>query len=93
MTRQASITRMVPDTVSHSVLASSWLFTILWTVALAATGAWAWSHNKRQAVYIVEVFDGSRFYTRWFERLGASPDTVLTAGILAPIFVQSVFVR
>ncbi len=31
----------------------------------------------------VAVFAGIHFYTQWFERLGASAETVLIAGLLA----------
>jgi hypothetical protein len=34
-------------------------------------------------VNVVAVFGGIHFYTQWFERLGASAETVLIAGLLA----------
>ena len=35
---------------------------------------------------LLSVFGGIHFYTQWFERLGASPATVLVAGLLALTF-------
>ncbi|MDH4187552.1 MAG: hypothetical protein OEV08_11185 [Nitrospira sp.] len=69
-----------------TLLASSWLFTVVWALALAVTGAWAWSRNRRWVVNVVAVFGAIHFYTQWFERLGASPGSVLTAGVLALVF-------
>jgi len=36
-------------------------------------------------VNTVAVFGAIHFYAQWFERLGASPGSVLTAGLLALI--------
>ena len=67
-------------------LASSLVFSVLWAIALVITGGWAWSQNRRWVVNIVAVFCAIHFYTQWFERLGASPSSVLTAGVLALAF-------
>lgn len=66
-----------------NILASSLVFSALWAIALAATGVWAWSQNRRWVVNVVAVFGAIHFYTQWFERLGASPGSVLTAGVVA----------
>ena len=68
------------------MLASGGLFAVVWALALAITGAWAWSQNRRWVVNTVAVFGAIHFYTQWFERLGASPGSVLTAGLLALVF-------
>lgn len=60
-----------------------WIFAILWAIALIGAGVWAWKRNRRWLVNIVAVFGAIHFYTQWFERLGASAETVLIAGILA----------
>ncbi len=62
---------------------ADWVFAMLWAIALIATGAWAWKHNRRWVINVVAVFGAIHFYTQWFERLGASPETVLIAGLLA----------
>jgi hypothetical protein len=64
---------VIPDTV----------FAIAWAIALIATGIWGWKQNSRWMVNIVATFGGIHFYTQWFEHLGASPGTVLIAGLLA----------
>lgn len=63
-----------------------WVFSALWAMALVASGVWAWQQNRRWLVNVVAVFGAIHFYTQWFERLGASPATVLVAGLLALVF-------
>lgn len=58
-------------------------YAFLWAVGLIAAGIWAWRRNRRWLVNVVAVFGAIHFYTQWFERLGASPATVLLAGLLA----------
>ena len=65
------------------IVIADWVFASLWAVALIAAGAWAWKRNRRWLVNVVAVFGGIHFYTQWFERLGASAQTVLIAGLLA----------
>ena len=60
-----------------------WVFTIGWAVGLLATGVWAARANKRWVVNLLAVFGAIHFYTQFFERLGASPGTVLVAGLAA----------
>lgn len=58
------------------------VFSIVWALALIATGIWAARVNRRWLVNIVAVFGAIHFYTQWFERLGASPLSVLLGGVL-----------
>jgi len=68
------------------IVIDDWVIAITWAVALLATAAWAWSSNRRWVLNVSAVFAGIHFYTQWFENLGASPSTVLVAGILALSF-------
>ena len=68
---------------SGEIFAPDWVFASLWAIVLVATGIWAWKYNKRWLVNVVAVFGGIHFYTQWFERLGASAETVLIAGLIA----------
>ena len=70
-----------PDT--GKLIISDSIFAILWAVALLATAIWSWSRNRRWVLNTVAIFAGIHFYTQWFEHLGASPGTVLVAGLLA----------
>lgn len=65
------------------VVIADWAFAVLWAITLVAAGVWAWRLNRRWLVNVVAVFGAIHFYTQWFERLGASAQTVLIAGLLA----------
>jgi hypothetical protein len=65
------------------LVVADWVFALLWAVALVATGVWGWKRNRRWVVNVIAVFAAIHFYTQWFERLGASPESVLIAGLLA----------
>ncbi len=51
-------------------------------VALIAAGVWAASVNRRWLVNIAAAFGAIHFYTQWFERLGATPASVLLGGVV-----------
>jgi len=57
-------------------------FVIAWAVVLLGTGIWAVRANRRWVVTIVAIFGAIHFYTQWFERLGATPASVLIAGLI-----------
>lgn len=69
-------------TKAREVIISDSVFSVLWAVALVATAIWAWKRNSRWTLNTVATFGGIHFYTQWFEHLGASPETVLMAGLL-----------
>lgn len=71
---------------SREVLISDSVFAVLWALALLATAIWSWKQNRRWVLNTVVTFGGIHFYTQWFEHLGASPGTVLVAGLLALAF-------
>jgi iron complex transport system permease protein len=52
-------------------------------LALLATAFWSWKRNNRWVLNTVATFAGIHFYTQWFETLGATPGTVILAGMLA----------
>jgi hypothetical protein len=66
---------------SHPVV-PDWAFGAGWALALIAAGVWAASVNRRWLVNIAATFGAIHFYTQWFERLGATPVSVLLAGVL-----------
>ena len=70
-------------TKAGEVVIADWVFAGLWAIALLAAGIWGWRSSRRWLVNVVAVFGGIDFYTQWFERLGASAQTVLIAGLLA----------
>ena len=68
---------------TREVVISSSIFAVLWALALLATAIWSWKQNRRWVLNTVATFGGIHFYTQWFENLGATPGTVLIAGLLA----------
>jgi hypothetical protein len=59
-----------------------WLFSIVWALALIAAGLWAARANRRWLVNVVAAFGAIHFYTQWFEKLGATPLSVLLGGVV-----------
>jgi hypothetical protein len=68
---------------TRTIVISSTIFAVLWAVALLATAIWSWKQNRRWVLNTVAIFGGIHFYTQWFESLGATPGSVLIAGLLA----------
>jgi len=68
---------------ARDIIIPDWSFAVLWALALIVTAIWSWKRNRRWVLNTVAVFGGIHFYTQWFEHLGASPGTVLIAGIVA----------
>jgi hypothetical protein len=62
------------------------VFSIAWALGILAVGAWAMHANKRWVLNLVAVFGAIHFYTQWFERLGATPASVLLGGLLILAF-------
>ena len=59
------------------------MYSGLWALALIAVGAWGVKRNRRFVVNTAAVFGSILFYTQWFERLGATPVTVIFNGVVA----------
>jgi len=59
------------------------VFAVVWALALAGVGAWGAMHGRRGAVNMAATFGGIHFYTQWFERLRATPEMVIAAGVIA----------
>lgn len=68
---------MIRDTVIPASV-----FSVGWVIVLIAAGVWAARANRRWLVNVVAVFGAIHFYTQWFEKLGASPLSVLLGGVL-----------
>ena len=68
---------------TRAIVVPEWLFAVVWAIGLVAVGVWATRKNLRWVVNLVAVFAAIHFYTQYFENLGASPGTVLAAGVVA----------
>lgn len=67
---------------ASDVIIPSGYFTVGWALALIAVGFWGVQANRRWVVNIAAAFGAIHFYTQWFERLGATPLSVLLGGLL-----------
>lgn len=74
------------DRLAHGRIIPELVYVILWAIALIIIIVWAVRANKVWVVNISAIFLAIHFYTQWFERLGATPLTVLLAGLLALAF-------
>lgn len=72
----------VSSTLMTKPVIPSLVFSVLWAVALLGAGLWAVRANRRWLVNLVAVFSGIHFYTQWFEKLGATPFSVLLGGLV-----------
>lgn len=64
-------------------LISDDVFVIGWAIALVGVGIWAVKQQKRWVVNTLAVFGAIHFYTQFFERLGANPQSLMIAGLIA----------
>ena len=64
------------------VVIPDWVFAVVWAIALIGVGVWGAMVNRRWVVNIAAVFAAIHFYTQWFERLGASPVSILLGGLI-----------
>jgi hypothetical protein len=85
----------VPSALMTKTIIPAAVFSILWAVVLLGAGIWAVQVNRRWLVNLIAVFAGIHFYTQWFERLGATPLSVLLGGLmmLASAFALWIFNR
>ena len=74
------------DWLRGDMAISAVAFAIAWAVALVPVAVWAGLSNRRWVLNLVTVFGGIHFYTQWFERLGATPISILAAGVLMLAF-------
>jgi hypothetical protein len=69
-------------TSRYAPVIPAWTFSLLWIAAIIGAGVWAARANRPWVLNLAAVFGAIHFYTQWFERLGATPFTVLVAGAL-----------
>ncbi len=62
---------------------SALAFAVVWALLLAGTGIVAARRGWRWVLNLASVFGAIHLYSQWFERLEATPESVLAAGLLA----------
>ena len=67
---------------SSKTFHSEVLFIVGWAVCLVAVGLWGARSNNRWLVNTVATFAAIHLYTQWFEHLGATPASVIAAGLV-----------
>jgi hypothetical protein len=70
------------ETAFRDVVVPDYAFSIVWAVALIGAGFWGAHVNRRWLVNVAAAFGAIHFYTQWFERLGATPLSVLLGGLV-----------
>ena len=68
---------------AEAAFATPMVFALAWAVGLVGVGLWAVREDRRWVVNVTAVFGAIHFYTQWFERLSATPVSVLAAGLAA----------
>jgi hypothetical protein len=71
-----------PSLLYNSIVIPAWVFSIGWAAALIGAGVWAARANRRWLVNTAAAFGAIHFYTQWFEKLGATPASVLLGGVV-----------
>jgi len=69
----------------------AFVFSIGWLVAIVGAGIWAARANRPWVLNLAAVFGAIHFYTQWFEKLGATPFTVLVAGITTLVLAVGIW--
>lgn len=67
----------------HILVIPSIIYIIVWAFALLALGYWGARESRLFVVNTAAVFGAIHLYTQWFDRLGATPISLLFAGLLA----------
>jgi iron complex transport system permease protein len=65
----------------HDTVIPTAAFSIGWALALIAVMVWGVKANRRWLVNVAAGFGAIHFYTQWFEKLGATPASVLLGGL------------
>jgi len=58
-------------------------FAAVWALGILAIGAWGALTARRAVLNIAVTFGAIHFYTQYFERLNATPEAIIIAGIVA----------
>jgi hypothetical protein len=74
------------DDTAHIRL-SALVFSIVWAIILITVAVWAARENWLWIVNMSMVFGAIHFYTQFFERMGASPGSMATAGVSSLLFL------
>lgn len=58
-------------------------FAAVWALGILAVGAWSAFTARRAVLNIAVTFGAIHFYTQYFERLNATPEAIIIAGVIA----------
>lgn len=68
---------------AHALVIPADAFAALWALGILAVGAWGAFTARRAVLNIAVTFGAIHFYTQYFERLEATPEAVIAAGVIA----------
>lgn len=80
-----------PAEMMGNIVIQPAVFSIAWALALIGAAIWAVTVNRRWLVNIAAAFGAIHFYTQWFERLGATPASVLLGGVLMLVIAYALW--
>jgi hypothetical protein len=63
------------------IVIPDYVFSIAWALVLIGAVVWGMRSNRAWLVNVAAVFGAIHFYTQWFERLGATPVSILVGGV------------
>ncbi|MDO8875084.1 MAG: hypothetical protein Q8M24_26795 [Pseudolabrys sp.] len=69
------------STANVEIIIPAYAFSIAWALVLVAALVWAMRSGRAWLVNVVAVFGAIHFYTQWFEKLGATPLSILVGGV------------
>jgi hypothetical protein len=71
------------DFNAHALSIPADAFAAVWAVGIVGIGAWGAYTGRRAVLNIAVTFGAIHFYTQYFERLRATPQVVVIAGVIA----------
>jgi hypothetical protein len=71
------------DFEAHALVIPADVFAAIWALGILGIGAWGALTARRAVLNIAVTFGGIHFYTQYFERLEATPEAIIIAGVIA----------
>lgn len=77
---------------AHALVIPADAFAAIWAIGIIAVGAWGALTGRRAVLNIAVTFGAIHFYTQYFERLKATPQVFIIAGVIAILAAWALWV-